>query len=176
MKFYLTSLAGILVLALTFLSLFNCGYSLRGVGTSLPPDIKSLSVPLFKNMTTRYELEVKLTRAVVDEFVRRGKLKLESNPDAADAILEGECTSFTVIPVALTSQGRADKYKLTLTCKVVFKTRTTGQILFSQEALSFVEEYQVPEGQSFEAVQSEAIDRVTPLFARSLVAAILEGF
>jgi len=153
-----------------------CGYHLRGTGSSLPPGVKSLSIPVFKNRTTRYELDLKLTQAVINEMVARGRVAVAAEPERADAVLEGEVLSFSATPVAFTGQAQADRYTITVTAKVVLRERTTAKTLFSNPTFVYVEEYDVPPGRDFESVETEAIDRVAEKFARSLVAAILEGF
>ena len=40
---------------LMVLAFIQCGYSLRGTGSFLPPSIKKISIPLFKNLTTRFQ-------------------------------------------------------------------------------------------------------------------------
>lgn len=154
----------------------GCGYRLRGTGSSLPPGIRTVSVPVFKNLTTRYELDVKLTRAVIDELVARGKVHVAADPAAADAVLEGEITGFTANPIGFTGAGQADRYSLAVTAKVTLKERATAKTLFTNPAFIYQQEYSVPPGSSFEAVQTEAIDKIAGKFARSLVVSILEGF
>jgi len=154
----------------------GCGYRLRGTGTSLPPGIRTMSVPVFKNLTTRYELDVKLTRAVIDELVARGQVAVAADPAAADAVLEGEITGFTANPIGFTGSGQADRYTLTVTAKVTLKERATAKALFTNPAFIYQQEYSVPPGSSFESVQTEAIDKIAGKFARSLVVSILEGF
>jgi outer membrane lipopolysaccharide assembly protein LptE/RlpB len=154
----------------------GCGYRLRGTGSSLPPGIRTVSVPVFKNLTTRYELDVKLTRAVIDELVARGKVAVGADPAAADAVLEGEITGFTATPIGFTGAGQADRYTLTVTAKVTLKERATAKALFTNPAFIYQQEYSVPPGSSFESVQTEAIDKIAGKFARSLVVSILEGF
>jgi outer membrane lipopolysaccharide assembly protein LptE/RlpB len=161
---------------LVLLEAAACGYHLRGTGSSLPPSVKSLSVPVFKNRTTRYELDIKLTRAVIEEMVARGRVAVAAEPERADAVLEGEVLSFSATPVAFTGQARADRYTITVMAKVVLRERTTEKVLFSNPTFVYVEEYDVPPGRDFESVESDAIDRVAEKFARSLVVAILEGF
>jgi hypothetical protein len=135
-----------------------------------------MSIPVFKNLTTRYELDLKLTRAVINEMVTRGKVSVEADAAKADAVLEGEVASFTATPVAFTGQTRADRYTIRVTARVVLRDRATQKALFSNPAFIYVEEYEVPPGRDFDSVQAEAIDRVAEKFARSLVVAILEGF
>jgi outer membrane lipopolysaccharide assembly protein LptE/RlpB len=154
----------------------GCGYRLRGTGSSLPPGIRTVSVPVFRNLTTRYELDVKLTRAVIDELVARGQVSVAADPAAADAVLEGEITGFTANPIGFTGAGQADRYTLTVTAKVTLKERATAKALFTNPAFIYQQEYGVPPGSSFESVQTEAIDKIAGKFARSLVVSILEGF
>ena len=166
--------AAALVAALAFSS--SCGYRLRGTGTSLPPGIQSVSVPVFKNLTTRFELDVKLTRAVINEFVARGKVAAGGDPALADAVLEGEITGFRAAPIGFGGTKQADKYNVTVTAKVALKDRRSGEVVFSQPAFVYQQEYDVPPGKSFESLESGAIDKIAERFARSLVTAILEGF
>jgi outer membrane lipopolysaccharide assembly protein LptE/RlpB len=163
-------------LAIVILAAAGCGYHLRGTGSSLPPDIRSMSIPVFRNLTTRYELDLKLTRAVINEMVARGKVAVAADAERADAVLEGEVVSFSATPVAFTGQARADRYTITVTAKIVLRDRANQKTLFSNPAFVYVEEYEVPPGRDFESMQTEAIDKIAEKFARSLVVAILEGF
>ncbi len=124
-----------LLLVAAFAAAAGCGYRLRGTGSSLPPGIRTVSVPVFKNLTTRYELDVKLTRAVIDELVARGQVSVAADPAAADAVLEGEITGFTANPIGFTGAGQADRYALTVTAKVTLKERATAKALFTNPCL-----------------------------------------
>jgi len=154
----------------------TCGYRLRGTGTSLPPGIKTISVPVFKNRTTRFELDVKLTRAVVNELVARGKVEISADPATADAVLEGEITGFRASPIGFSGANQADRYNVTVTAKVALKDRRSAATLFDNPDFVYQQEYDVPPGTSFESLESEAIEKIAEKFARSLVVAVLEGF
>jgi len=154
----------------------GCGYRLRGTGSALPPGIRTISVPMFKNQTTRFELDVKLTRAVINEFVARGKVALSADPAAADAVLEGEITGFIANPIGFSGGNQADSYNITVTAKVTLKAKASAEPLFANPSFIYQQEYEVPPGSSFEDVQTEAIDKIAGKFARSLVVSILEGF
>jgi len=164
------------VLGLVLASAPACGYRLRGTGSSLPPQVRTMSVPMFKNLTTRYELDVKLTRAVINELVARGKVAVSADPAASDAVLEGEITGFTATPIGFSGGNQADKYNITVTAKVTLKDRASAKPLFSNPAFVYQQEYDVPPGSSFESLEAEAIDKIAVKFARSLVVSILEGF
>jgi outer membrane lipopolysaccharide assembly protein LptE/RlpB len=168
--------AALVALAALLAASAGCGYRLRGTGSALPPGLRSVCVPVFKNLTTRYELDVKLTRAVIDELVARGKMVVAADPAAADAVLDGEIVGFTARPIGFTGAGQADRYAITVTAKVALKERATAKTIFADPSFVYQQEYSVPDGSSFEAVQTEAIDKIAAKFARSLVVSILEGF
>jgi outer membrane lipopolysaccharide assembly protein LptE/RlpB len=163
-------------LGAAFFAAAGCGYRLRGTGSSLPPHIATISVPMFKNLTTRFELDVKLTRAVVSELVSRGKVAIGADPAAADAVLEGEITGFSATPIGFSGGNQADKYNVIVTARVTLKDRSSAEPLFANPAFVYQQEYDVPAGASFESLQTEAIDKIAEKFARSLVVSILEGF
>jgi hypothetical protein len=165
------------LLAAGFLAaLAGCGYRLRGTGSSLPPTIKTICVPVFKNGTTRYELDVKLTQAVINELVARGKVRISADPATADAVLEGEITGFMASPIGFSSGNQADSYNVTVTARITLRPRDSAQPLFANPSFIFQQAYEVPPGSSFEAVQTEAIEKIAGKFARTLVVSILEGF
>jgi ribosomal protein S25 len=163
-------------LALACLFLVHCGYYLRGTGSSLPPNIKKVDVPMFKNLTTRYDLDVKLTKGVIDELVNRGKVEVTTDSGTADALLVGEITAFNVNPIAFSDQNTADRYTITVVAKIVLRDLTSQKVIFSNPSYVYQEEYEVPSGTSYESWESEAIDKVAEKFARSLVSTLLEGF
>lgn len=171
-----TTAAACVLVAAALAAFPGCGYRLRGTGSSLPSGIRTISVPMFKNQTTRFELDVKLTRAVINEFVARGKVALSADPAAADAVLEGEITGFIASPIGFSAGNQADSYNVTVTAKVTLKAKTSAEPLFANPSFVYQQEYDVPSGQSFEDVQTEAIDKIAEKFARSLVVSILEGF
>ncbi len=158
------------------LLLLQCGYRLRGTGSFLPEHIKKINVPLFKNFTTRFELDLKLTRAVINELVARGKVDVTSDAQNADAVLTGEIVVFSANPIAFTGDARADRYAITIAVRIVLKNNKTQEIIFSNPYLSHQEEYAVPQGTDFETSETDAITKVAENFARELVITILEGF
>lgn len=164
-----------LVLAAGLLSA-DCGYHLRGTGSFLPAHIQRMSIPMFKNSTTRFELDLKLTRSVISEMIIRGKVQVIQETEGADALLDGEIVSFRVSPIAFTEQASADRYNIRIVARITLRDLIRQRVIFSDSSFVFTEEYEVPEGSDFESVESEAIDKVSEKFARSLVVSILEGF
>lgn len=164
-----------LILFLCFFS-FQCGYHLRGTGSSLPSHIQKIEIPMFKNYTTRYELDLKLTQGVIDEMVARGKVGITSDSASADASLSGEILSFEVIPIAFSGEATADRYNIRVTARIILRDRRNNRVIFSNPNFEYQDQYEVPQGTDFESVESDAIDKIAEKFARSLVIQILEGF
>jgi len=154
----------------------SCGYRLRGTASYLPSHIKRISIPMFKNLTTRYELDLKLTRAVIDEMVARGKVEVLAENAKADAVLVGEILTFTVSPIAFSGQAAADRYNITIVARIVLRDLVSPKVLFSNPSFVYVMEYEVPQGSDFESQETEAISKAAEEFARTIVVNVLEGF
>jgi hypothetical protein len=152
-----------------------CGYVPVGTGGSLPPEIRRIRVPLFENRTTRFQLDLKLTQAVIDEFVARGKVEITTDAAKADAVLIGRILTFTATPIAF-SNKTADRYEIQVVTEITLKDVKTDKAIFSNPSYMFKTDYQVPQGSDFESSQSAALDSLAQLYARSLIVAILEGF
>lgn len=167
----------VLFLWLTSLFFIQCGYHLRGTGSSLPDHIKSIAIPMFKNSTTRYQLDLKLTQSVIDEMVSRGKVELSQDMSSSNAVLMGEIVAFNANPIGFSSQmATADRYSISVIAKITLRDLVNKKVIYSNSSFVFQGEYEVPEGADFESRESEAIDEIAERFARSLVSQILEGF
>jgi len=160
------------------LSLTGCGYGLVGSARSLDPKIHTIEVPAFVNKTTRAELEQRVTQAVADEFVSRGRLRLVTVPSDADAILRGSIDSFGIFPIGFNEQGRATQYQISITAKIeLLDHRAEDKVLWKNDQYRFTENYQI-DINSTDAFDQEtrAINEIAVRFAESLVTNLLEGF
>ena len=158
------------------LVLLECGYHLRGTGTFLPSHIRKINIPMFKNQTTRYELDVKLTRSIIDELVARGKVEVTGSEEGADAVLLGEIVTFTVNPIAFSGKTAADRYNIIVVARITLRDLVKRKVIYSNPQFIYQEEYEVPEGVDFETVETQALERIAVKFARSVVITLLEGF
>lgn len=167
--------------ALFMLALFmaaGCGYTLLGRGNLLPEHIKTIQVPTFVNMTTRVELEQRVTQEVAEELVSRGGLIIVQRESEADAILKGVISSVAIIPVSFNDQGRATRYQVSIAAGIELVDHTRGdESLWKNDAYRFSESYAI-EADSLDAFDQEtrAIQEIAERFAESAVASLLEGF
>ncbi len=156
-----------------------CGYTLVGRAQNLlPPTVHTIQVPAFVNRTTRVELEQRVTQAVADEFVSRGRLRLVTVPAEADVILRGSIDSFGIFPIAFNAQGRATQYQVAITANIeLVDHRADDKVLWKNDQYRFTENYQT-NTESTDAFDQEtrAIREIAVRFASTLVTNLLEGF
>ena len=120
----------LIIISLILLGL-SCGYGLRGTGSSLPPHIRTISVPMFENNTTRFQLDLKLTESVRDELTARGKVEVTPDRAGADAILIGEIIAFTVNPIGFGQDATASSYNIVVVGKIVLRVLGNTRIRVS---------------------------------------------
>src|SRR6266511_568865 len=109
----------------------GCGYSLGG---NLPPHVKSVAVPMFKNLTQQPAIENVITSAVVNAFSNTGRLKVVP-VEQADSLLEGEITSYSVDSIAYDSSANAQVFRLQVALNVQFRDLRNHTMLWRQEGL-----------------------------------------
>ena len=161
----------------------GCGYALAGRGSFLPADIKVVGVPLLENRTPYPRLDQLITDKIRTEFIDRGKYNIRFASAGADAVLSGAITGLIFEAAGLTDQQLASRQVVTVTMRLQFTDSRNGQVLWSNEALTFREQYDLKtttNGQVDGAVLLEqegpAFDRLSRDLARSVVTAILEAF
>jgi outer membrane lipopolysaccharide assembly protein LptE/RlpB len=164
-------------LLLSVFLLSSCGYALVGRSNFLDPSIKSIQIPAFVNKTTRIELEQRVTQAVAEEFVSRGRLRLVNNANEADVILRGSIDTFNIFPIAF-EQGRATRYQISITAAIeLLDHKHEDKVLWKNDQYRFTENYEVnvSSTDAFDQ-ESRAIREIAVRFAEGLVTTLLEGF
>ncbi len=159
------------------LFLMSCGYALVGRSNFLDPSIRTIEVPAFVNRTTRVELEQRVTQAVAQEFVSRGRLQIVTDSKQAHVILRGSIDSFGIYPIAF-DQGRATRYQVSITAKIeLLDHRNDDKVLWKNDQYRFTENYEVnvANTDAFDQ-ETRAIQEIAVRFAEGLVTNLLEGF
>ena len=168
----------LLLTAYCLLFFTACGYHVAGAANRIPPDVKTIAVPAFKNLSSTFHIEQQLTSAVTREFLERTHYRISPNPVDADAVLKG--TVKEVRGHAITfdiNTGRATTLQVQVIADVKLEDAHTHRILFANSNYAFREEYQVSESPSalFEE-DKPALDRLFRDLARTLVTDIFENF
>lgn len=158
--------------------LFSCGYRVAGRADRVPPDVKTIAVPIFVNETSSFRIEQKLAAAVTREFIERTRFRVTPSPSQADAVLKGTVKDVRSGAVAFDLKtGRATTLQVQVNASVELVDLHTKKVLFSNSNYVFREQYQISQTTSalFEE-QEPALDRLSRDLARTLVTAILENF
>ena len=115
-------------------------------------------------------------------LIGRGRYKVVPTDTGTDAVLKGDITGISVRPTAFDSNQQASRYEITVVVKVEFRDVTTDKVLYENPAQTFKEEYEVTTGQSasdantFLGQNSNALERLSTDFAKTVVTAVLEAF
>ncbi len=171
--------AGRAALALCLpLLLFGCGYHVAGRGDMLPETIKTIAVPAFGNVTTRYRLAERLPAEIAREFISRTRYRVVSDPDQADAVLTGVVINYSAYPVVLDPvTSRATGLQAIVQLQVTLTDRVSGEVIFTRPNMEVKERYEISIDPKVYFDESEAaMVRLSRDVARSVVSAVLENF
>jgi outer membrane lipopolysaccharide assembly protein LptE/RlpB len=161
------------------LSFTGCGYHTVGAATHIPANVQTIDVPVFKNLTQTYHVEVTMTQAVLKELQSRTAFKTESSDNTADAdaVLRGEITSFTVYPLTYDeTTGQSSSYEITIGAHVTLTDRN-GRLLYQNNKYMFRQQYESTQDLvSFLQEDQAAMARLSRDFAQNLVADMMESF
>ena len=109
-----TNFSILLVIALV---LNGCGYHLVGTGSSLPPHLKTLSIPVFSNSSGEPEIHRELTGAIIDSFITDGRVKVAKKGNA-DMVMVGRLFYYKLKAVSFSSNDFASDYVVELGVEV----------------------------------------------------------
>lgn len=156
----------------------GCGYHTLGASSHLPPDMKTLSVPVFATRTEANGTNTAMTEAVIREFAARARFQVTPRESSdADAILRGTILNETVRPLTFNSQTQQSSSFLITVVASVQLTGRDGKVLYSNNNYVFRQQYQATTNlPTFLQEDPAAIARLSRDFARQLVADVLEGF
>ena len=163
--------------ALACLCLGGCGYHTLGAAAHLPPDVKTLAVPVFATRTESNGTETALTEAVVREFLTRTRFRVTTDSGAdADAVLHGTILKQNVTPLTYNAATQqSSSFVITIVASVTL-TAHDGRVLYENKNYIYREQYQsTTDLPTFVQEDPAAIQRLSREFARQLVADILEG-
>jgi len=122
---------GIFIILLISLALPGCGYHLpAGGGGSFPGNARSVNIVPFTNKTFRSNLENIITNAVIDDFARRGIVRVEQT-GGAESELTGAIVSYATTPISYTASDTVREYRATMVIEVsLLQKGTPGKVLW----------------------------------------------
>jgi outer membrane lipopolysaccharide assembly protein LptE/RlpB len=171
-------LPAILLLMAGVSAVGGCGYHTLGAATHLPPDARTLAVPVFATRTDTYHTETVMTEAVIREFATRSRLRVTPGAEGdPDVVLHGTILQETVAPLTYNTSTQQSSSFLVTVVIAVRLTGRDGQVLYENKNYVFRQQYEATTDLPTYFDESPgAVQRLSRDFARALVADVLEGF
>ena len=146
--------------------------------SGLPKRIRTIAVPAFQNNALRYKIETRFTGAVMKEIIRRGHgLRVQSEPEGADAVIDGVIKSFSFSGVLLDDRGRARIFEVTIAAAVTVRDQTENRVLYDNQNYVFRGEFEFTnDPRSFFNEEDPAVERMARSFAEAVVSTLVNGF
>ena len=174
-----------LLLLLPLFATTGCGYHQAGSAAHIPPNIRSVAVPIFATRVQAFRTEVTFTQAVVRELNTATRYRIltavpgtaDNAPNTADATLRGTILTEAITPLTYDStSGQTSSYLISITAAVTL-TAHDGHILYRNQAFPWREQFQSTQDLSG-SIQEDtpAVHRLARDFAQSLVADMLNSF
>ena len=125
-------LRGALYFLVVALLLSSCGYHLAGYGSTLPPHIRAISIPVLKNSSSEPNIQRDATDAIRRAFISDGRLKV-TDTSKADLLMRGTLTNYQLRGASFSSEDSAEEYIVRLGIQVEAYDRIKKRIVFSQK-------------------------------------------
>lgn len=112
----------------------SCGlYSLAG---SIPPHIKSISIPLVNNQTSDFAISEDLTDAIILQFNQSGILSIQ-NPEEAHSTLKGTVKKITDGPYSYNKNESISEYRYKIDVKIEWFDNTKEKNIIEKNYSGF---------------------------------------
>ena len=146
--------------------------------SQMPAHIKTVAVPAFQNNALRFKIEHRFTEAVMNELIRRGHgLRVQSEREGADAVIDGTVKSFGFSGVLLDDKGRARIFEVTITAAVTVRDQHDNRVLYDNQNFVFRGEFEFAnDPRNFFNEEDPAVQRMARSFAESIVSTLVNGF
>ena len=116
-----------------------CGYHLGGATDAVPKGARTVTIKAFRNHTREHGLDVRLQRAIEEEFRRRGTLRIVD--DGADLLLSGDIRRFASVPVAFSATDEAVQYQGVLQVSFRLTERDGGRVVTDTPLLTATQDF-----------------------------------
>ena len=166
-----------IVVFLLLVFLCGCGYT---TGSLVPAHIKTIYIETFTNKTNAPNIEVNITNAVKDYFVRDGALKIANSKEEADSMLKGEIIGYDKEPLSYAADREIAEYQLVLTVNLTYIDLTDDKILWQEKNFKADSEYYSTVRQekftSTNLDEEQLLKNAAKELAREVVSRTVEGW
>ncbi len=164
-----------LLAPLLLLPLLYSGCAGYRLGSMLPRDIRSVHVPIPRNLTEEPRLETELSNAVLAQLQRDGSLAI-TDGTTADATLHIEVTRLTLEPLSRDADNRArpNEYRILLDAQVELIRKRDGAALVRSGTLQGRSTFEFAGDLS--SARRAALPAASEDLARHIVSAVTEAW
>ena len=131
-------LLGILLLSVC---LSECGYTFRGSGSVLPPDVKAIFIPLAENNSTKIGLAEIVTESMREEFDSYGAVSVVERQSDADAVLKVTIANVKETTSTVNAESNTAVQMDTTMYLAAELRRVTGPVLWRDGAIKVTKAY-----------------------------------
>lgn len=130
-----------LLVLLIAVALSGCGYAFTGSGSTLPPDVTRIHIPLVQNSSSEPGIARVLTESLRDSFDRYGAVTVVDTDAEADAVLYTKITRLIRSADTLQADNeRALQQQTTMVISSELK-RKTGEVLYRNPRIIVTRNY-----------------------------------
>jgi TolB-like protein len=138
------------------------------LGSAIPPEKRSIAVPVFVNGSGQPEVEVLATQAVLSEFRRDGTLRVADREEAALELV-GRITSCAIAPMRHDRDHPylSVEYRMVLTARIQLIERATGRVVANLESVTGDDIFRTQS--DLPSTKRDALPRASARLARNIV-------
>ena len=161
----------IIMLIASLVIVSSCGYRRSGTGLLIPEGTKTIAVPGFINNTNEPYVDLEVTKAVTDEFIADGRLRV-ADVESADLVLRGKVVKYEVTALSFTVDSFVQQYRVRLVVDASLDDLRSKKTLWKENGIEavFISDYQVTIG------NISAIKKASQDIAWTVRSRVLEGF
>ncbi len=155
-----------LAVAIALVTLFTACGIYKFNGASIPANMKTVSIQIFENnapIVVPY-LSTNFTEALKTRI--RNQTRLNTVRDNADAQFEGRITDYSIKPLAITANERANLVRLTITVNVKYTNALDNEASFEQ-SFSRYTDFSLDNG-SLQSQEPKLIPLVTDMLTEDI--------
>lgn len=166
--------AAVCCMVILMAGLASCAYSTRN---ALPPHLKTIAIPVFKNKTFisdyNRKVEVDVTEATRNAFIQNGELTVVGR-ESADLILEGEVTHVERNVLRSDRFGEAAEVRLVIKARISVYDVKEAKYLVQNELVSNIEKknengvYNIRRGEYENLGRQNAVDELGKVIAHAI--------
>jgi hypothetical protein len=155
-------------------TLAGCGYRPLGMMEQRPPEAApSLAIPLFANRSTEVGIESILANALIQAFTQTKAVKVTTQPQNAELVLEGKVASVENSSVAFNDIQFSTVRRVTIKVDLNLRRRNTGQSLWKDTTVIQQDYVADPNYQIGETLKNQGIRQAAATLAQRVMDKVL---